>query len=178
MNCRRAVIWIELAMSWSNAQNRGFWIDQMPLHFDRRGPPCGASSILSNTTDVIQGTTHPKSLIYFFMQITIQAISSSENKNIGLNPVLNSSEWFQSPAAISSHFFIFFTWLRWETYGAPPPTGAATEGDTWGSQWHDETVTRSVLTRSQSVTWLRSWHWHDQCSVSQTPGTVAVTWLR
>jgi len=56
----------------------------------------------------IQGTTPPMSLIYFFMQITIQAITSSENKNIGLNPELNSSESFQSPAAISSHFFIFF----------------------------------------------------------------------
>ena len=60
------------------------------------------------TTGVIQGTTPPTSLIYFFMQITILSIASSENKNIGLNPVLISSESFQSQAAIFSHFFIFF----------------------------------------------------------------------
>ena len=80
----------------------------MTLHFDRRGPRRPARSILSNTTGVIQGTTPPTSLIYFFMQITIKAISSSEIKNISLNPELNSSESFQSQAAISSHFFIFF----------------------------------------------------------------------
>ena len=72
------------------------------------GAAHGASSIFSNTTGVIQGTTPPTSLIYFFMQITIKAITSSENKNIGLNPVLNSSESFQSQVAIFSHFFIFF----------------------------------------------------------------------
>ena len=70
------------------------------------GAAHGATEI--NTMRVIQGTTPPTSLIYFFMQITIKAISSSEIKNIGLNPELNSSESFQSQAAISSHFFIFF----------------------------------------------------------------------
>ena len=44
------------------------------------GAAHGARSILSNTAGVIQGTTPPTSLIYFFMQITIKAIASSENK--------------------------------------------------------------------------------------------------
>ena len=91
----------------------------------------GAKSILSNTTGAIQGTTPPTSLIYFFMQITIKAITSSENKK---HRPQSRAQFirvrFQSPAAIFILSFFSHDSDGRHMMDAPPPTGAATERDT------------------------------------------------
>ena len=152
------------------AKNRGFWIDQMPLHFDRRGPRRQI-----NTMGVIQGTTPPTSLIYFFMQITIKAISSSENKK---HRPQSRAQFIRVISVTGGHlqsFFHFFhmtpifTWLQWETYDgrASPDRGSdgerhwhAGESVTWWAR--AETVT-SVITRLSLVSQS-----HDFRTVTET----------
>ena len=96
------------------------------------GAAHGARSILSNTTGVIQGTTPPTSLIYFFMQITILAITSSENKK---HRPQSRAQFIRVISVTGGHLQSFFHFFPHDSdgrhmMGAPPPTGAATERDT------------------------------------------------
>ena len=86
----------------------------------------------------IQGTTPPMSLIYFFMQITIKAMASPENKK---HWPQSRAQFIQVISVTGGHlqsFFHFFhmTPMGRHMMGAPPPTGAVTERDTgmWGGQ--------------------------------------------
>ena len=127
------------------------------------------------------------------MQITIKAISSSENKK---HWPQSRAQFIRVISVTGGHLQSFFHFFPHDSdgrhmMGAPPPTGAATERDTgmWGSQWHDdswhdETVTwscRSHAAKSVShMTWNSDWDW----DMSMTPQwdshmtQMGDTWVR